>query len=439
MPELILGFGYVLTFLVSFAIAVTVRFGGSLGGIANIGTTAAVTFGMYLGLLYYYDLFNHFHYARRVNLFFKFTKICLLGFAGYSLLGFVVRFHFLVESRVFVFTLYLALFGMLCLCQLLLVPRLLVRYFRPIEKRIKMRHIGPAEKYRIARAFFLENPVVGVQLYADEGEDPHPGSQTLLHVDTRSFGELYHLVLQHLPDGVVHVASPLFSDLGLRWEWARLGSAPVYRFCRRTDSGWRDRVRRLADIAVSAVALVVLAPLLALVAVLIKLDSRGPVIFKQQRVGKDQRWFTFYKFRSMHVRAADDEDREVEFCDYIEQKTRKGKVVKEHDVTRVGRMLRRTSIDELPQFYNVLKGDMALIGPRPPIPYEVKHYRRWHEDRLTIKPGLSGLWQIYGRGEMPCDTSMFLDIMYVINRSISLDLRLLMQTIPAVVLGRGAY
>jgi lipopolysaccharide/colanic/teichoic acid biosynthesis glycosyltransferase len=124
---------------------------------------------------------------------------------------------------------------------------------------------------------------------------------------------------------------------------------------------------------------------------------------------------------------------------YINQGIPKEETLKDEQITDVGRILRKTSIDEWPQFINVLKGDMSLIGPRPHRPHEVKCYHDWHKDRLSIKQGLTGLWQIYGRGEMPCDKSIFLDLIYVMNRSISLDLRLLFHTIPAVIFGKGAY
>jgi lipopolysaccharide/colanic/teichoic acid biosynthesis glycosyltransferase len=201
----------------------------------------------------------------------------------------------------------------------------------------------------------------------------------------------------------------------------------------------RDIVRRCLDIVVSLAVLGLLLPLFAVIACAIKMDSPGPVIYKQKRCGRDGKEFTFYKFRSMFERDRKDEKREEEFKHYIEHQLPKGKVINRHDITRVGRILRKTSCDELPQFINVLKGDMSLIGPRPPIPYEVKHYKKWHKDRLLIKPGISGLWQIYGRGNMPCDSSIFLDLIYVINRSLSLDIKLMLKTIPAVLLGKGAY
>jgi lipopolysaccharide/colanic/teichoic acid biosynthesis glycosyltransferase len=176
--------------------------------------------------------------------------------------------------------------------------------------------------------------------------------------------------------------------------------------------------------------------LMALIALAIKLDSPGPVFFRQQRMGKGGQPFTLYKFRSMTVGAEEQKDllRELNQAD--------GpifKIKEDPRVTWVGRGLRRFSLDELPQFYNVLRGDMSLIGPRPPLPEEVAQYQPWHMRRLEIAPGITGLWQISGRSELPFDEMALLDIYYVEQWSPALDLKILLRTIPSVIFGDGAY
>jgi exopolysaccharide biosynthesis polyprenyl glycosylphosphotransferase len=202
-------------------------------------------------------------------------------------------------------------------------------------------------------------------------------------------------------------------------------------------------IKRFLDIAGSLLGLILLAPLLLAIAVAIKLTSSGPVLFRQQRVGQYGRRFCFLKFRSMYP---ENDPRAHE--DFVKNliagaKTEGQKVYKmTHDprITPIGRFLRRTSLDELPQLWNVLRGEMSLVGPRPPIPYEVRHYDIWHRRRLlAVKPGITGLWQVTGRSRVGFDEMVRLDLQYAQTWSLWLDLKLLLLTPRAVLEGKGAY
>jgi lipopolysaccharide/colanic/teichoic acid biosynthesis glycosyltransferase len=175
---------------------------------------------------------------------------------------------------------------------------------------------------------------------------------------------------------------------------------------------------------------------MGLVALVIKLDSPGPTLFRQERVGKGGRPFTLYKFRSMGVGA---EDQKELLRNLNEADGPLFKIKEDPRVTRLGRLLRRLSLDELPQFYNVLRGDMSLIGPRPPLPEEVVQYQPWHMRRLEIAPGITGLWQVSGRSELPFDEMALLDIYYIEQWTPALDVKILLRTIPTVLFGDGAY
>jgi exopolysaccharide biosynthesis polyprenyl glycosylphosphotransferase len=195
-------------------------------------------------------------------------------------------------------------------------------------------------------------------------------------------------------------------------------------------------MKRAVDVVFSLFVLILTAPLMALIALAIKMDSSGPVLFRQDRMGQGGRPFTLYKFRSMKIGAEDQIDllRNLNEAD--------GPIFKIKDdprVTRVGRGLRRFSLDELPQFYNVLRGDMSIIGPRPPLPEEVAQYQPWHMRRLETAPGITGLWQVSGRSELPFDEMALLDIYYVEQWSPALDLKILLRTIPTILFGDGAY
>lgn len=193
--------------------------------------------------------------------------------------------------------------------------------------------------------------------------------------------------------------------------------------------------KRGLDVAVSASALLCLLPLFALIAVAIRLDSPGPVIFRQQRAGRGGRAFAFYKFRSM---TADAEARRAELAALNEQDGPVFKIRADPRITRVGRWLRRSSIDELPQLWNVLKGDISLVGPRSPTLDEVSQYEPWQRRRLCVTGGITCTWQVSGRSQIPFREWMRLDLRYVACRNLWLDLRLLARTLPAVISGRGA-
>lgn len=199
--------------------------------------------------------------------------------------------------------------------------------------------------------------------------------------------------------------------------------------------GFNLALKRGIDIAVSAAALIAAAPVMLIVAAAVKLDSPGPVFYPQYRVGK-RGPFKIYKVRSMYT---DADRRLAELQQRNEASGPLFKMKEDPRRTRVGRIVRRLSLDEVPQFWNVLTGDMSLVGPRPPLPHEVEQYDDWHMRRLEVTPGLTGLWQVSGRSDLPFDEMVMLDLYYIENWSLGLDVKIILQTIPAVLSMRGAY
>jgi exopolysaccharide biosynthesis polyprenyl glycosylphosphotransferase len=194
-------------------------------------------------------------------------------------------------------------------------------------------------------------------------------------------------------------------------------------------------VKRLLDMAISAVTLVILSPLFIAVAIAVKLTSPGPVFFSQERIGMNKRRFKLYKFRSMFV---DAEQRKGELSHMNEMDGPVFKIKNDPRITPIGKFIRKTSIDELPQLLNVLRGHMSLVGPRPPLPQEVDQYDWLYRKRLSIKPGVTCLWQVSGRNQLSFKRWMELDREYIENWSLWLDLKILMKTVPVVLLGKGA-
>ena len=249
----------------------------------------------------------------------------------------------------------------------------------------------------------------------------------------------------------VRISFHLFPD---DWDHEKPGrptNAALYPDLVSHDKGKRIVlvVKRTVDIVGSSIMLILLAPLFLVIALMIKLTSRGPVFYRQQRVGRYGQTFTFLKFRSMYVN--NDSNVHKDFVTRLiaskagetapkEPGESVYKLTNDKRITRVGKILRRTSLDELPQFLNVLKGEMSLVGPRPPIPYELAAYQTWHRHRLlAVKPGITGLWQVMGRSSVRFDEMVRLDLRYASTWTPWLDLKILLRTPGAVIRGSGAY
>ena len=241
------------------------------------------------------------------------------------------------------------------------------------------------------------------------------------------------------------IAPSLFNCLPRKTEIDQIGVLPMIRLFREPLSSSARIVKRTFDLLVAALAIAVLFPFWLLIALLIKLDSKGPVFYTQERVGMDGRLFLLYKFRTMKAGADSQLHREYQRAFIAgraeanlgnEQKPTY-KLLADPRITRVGKVLRRTSLDEVPQLLNVLSGDMSLVGPRPPIPYEVEAYELWHRKRLDMKPGLTGLWQVSGRNRLPFEEMVRLDLFYIENWSLLLDLKIILRTGLVMLGGEG--
>lgn len=237
-------------------------------------------------------------------------------------------------------------------------------------------------------------------------------------------------------DVPARIVPDLFQLSLSRVDMEDLAGIPLLSLSRTRADSWLWWVKRALDFGTALVSMAILSPFLLLAALAIKLDSPGPVIFAQTRIGKGGRPFTFYKFRTMHLGAEEEKEK---LADLNEAQGALFKIKDDPRMTRMGRLLRRTSMDELPQLYNILRGDMSLVGPRPPVPEEVQAYMEWHKQRLETWPGLTGLWQVSGRSNLTFDEMCLLDIYYIENWSPTLDAKIFLRTIPKVIFGDGAY
>lgn len=243
------------------------------------------------------------------------------------------------------------------------------------------------------------------------------------------------------------IAPNLFNCLPRKTEIDQIGALPMITLFREPLSGVARIAKRASDIFIAAFAIALFSPLWLVIAVAIKLTSKGAIFYKQERVGMDGRVFLFYKFRTMQAGADDATHREYQRqfisghpeANMGDTERPVYKLHADARVTNVGRVLRRLSLDELPQLLNVLRGDMSVVGPRPPIPYEVEAYELWHRKRLDMKPGLTGLWQVSGRNRLTFDEMVRLDLFYIENWSPLLDLKIILRTLPVMLRGDDAY
>jgi exopolysaccharide biosynthesis polyprenyl glycosylphosphotransferase len=271
----------------------------------------------------------------------------------------------------------------------------------------------------------------------ETGAINEPIDEIVFAVTRKKLDEMKQIFLMCEELGIrTRVAMNFIQNRVARLEIEELEGVPFLTFTTTPSNETHLAMKRALDVAVSTIVLALAAPVILLAALLIKITSPGSVVFKQRRIGLNGRMFTLYKFRTM----IDDAHARRQEVAHLNEMN--GPVFKAKDdprVTPVGRWLRRFSLDEIPQLWNVLKGDMSLVGPRPPIPEEVASYHRWHRRRLSMKPGLTCLWQISGRNDIAdFDRWMKLDLQYIDNWSPTLDLKILLRTIPAVLSGKGA-
>jgi undecaprenyl-phosphate galactose phosphotransferase len=271
--------------------------------------------------------------------------------------------------------------------------------------------------------------------------------EILIAIDHAPYNRLIHIVECCLATGVdVRIYSDFLAVIADKMDVEFYASIPVIDLPQKPLDGndWKDK--RTFDILLSALAMVLLAPLFLFIAAGIKLSSKGPVIFKQTRIGKNGSPFDFYKFRSMHVGNSSNIHKDY-VTNFIkgnaecagDQEINVFKITDDPRIFKFGKFIRKTSLDEFPQFYNVLVGDMGLVGPRPCLPYEWDCYEDWHKKRLNVLPGCTGLWQALGRSAVSFEEMVILDLYYISNASLWLDFKIVLKTFPVIFFGKGGH
>jgi exopolysaccharide biosynthesis polyprenyl glycosylphosphotransferase len=414
---------------------------------------------VWVGLGYWWEIYDRIDLAHpRVILRDAFRQ-CLLGATSVVLFEFLARLDL---SRSF-----LGLFAALAWVLLCLFRLNAGRILRVLRREFTVPHfvmvVGIGQAARKLGRQLEEAAPYGVRLMgflADSGDDlpaeielekrhpvlPLAGLAVLLRrhvmdeiifaVETRRLAELEEVFLLCEEEGIrTRVAVDFFPHVNSQVYLDKLGNSPLLTFSATPHDEIRLLMKRVTDIALAAAALVLLFPIMLVVALLVRISSPGPAIFRQERCGLNGRRFTFYKFRSM----CEDAETMRGSLEHLSERQTAMKIPNDPRLTAIGRWLRKFSVDEWPQLWNVLKGDMSLVGPRPAIPEEVEQYKGWQRRRLRMRPGLTCLWAVNGRDAVDFETWMKLDMQYIDNWSLALDWKIMIRTIPQVLTGRGAH
>ena len=386
---------------------------------------------------------------------------------GLSVISFFAQSHWIIDSRLAVAYFALISFTSISICRVFIFTPLFIYFNKKalIKKRVIIVGGGiPAKSFavemRIGNIYgfelvgFINNDVpVGTVFYESYKvigkNDDIPELVGSAKIDEiiiaeagQNYDELMHIVdVCKSTNAHINIASPLFEVVHKKFTVDSYFDLPIAPLKGISDESYVWVIKRLIDVIGSLLGIIVLFVPLSAIALLIKLTSKGPVFYKQVRIGKNGVPFNFYKLRSMHIGSDQDQDRINKMRNYIKgnsiiSKT-STKLVNESMVTSVGKFIRKTSLDEMPQLFNVLKGEMSLVGPRPCVPYEYEAYDEWHKRRLLVLPGCTGLWQVESRAQGDFDEMVVLDLYYIGNISPTFDLQLILKTIPVMIFGKG--
>jgi exopolysaccharide biosynthesis polyprenyl glycosylphosphotransferase len=470
LSELMLLVDVVLSLLLIFAVqhfsAPISRF---VPQIAFLKTSDAIIFGIVVLCVWpiVFSLLGLYRSSWVNNIFAPMRAILTVGIAGLAVSGIL---YFLVLDRMRIFWLTFVVLDALLLALARIVLRPLSRLSAP-RRRILI--VGTGRLAIDAARAVSARSSIGLQIvgvvgpqreYHHEPDAPGDWQEALFRrwASWRlgSLRDAPHVVREKQVDLVLVALSPreryeaswLISSLAnlpvqiyvlpdvvtetAKTEADEIDGIPVIGLTESAISGWNARIKRMMDLAICVPMLVVLSPVLLIIALLVRLDSPGPALFRQERIGQHNRRFTMLKFRTMRL---DTEKRMKEMAERIPTSELVHKRPDNPNITRLGAILRRTSLDELPQLFNIIKGDMSVVGPRPELPWIVERYRAWQYRRLLVPQGLTGWWQVNGRSNRILHLHTQDDIFYVRNYSLLLDLKILLMTIKIVLTGHGAF
>ena len=391
-------------------------------------------------------------------------KSVFYGILTILLLSFLFKYLEILYSRIVLFTFSIVL---LFLLYVLRVEVLRALYLKIINKQFKRRILiigaGKAAKL-LATKFILEDSigmhivgfiddhkqvndeiVAGKKVLGGMGNlsdviEDHRVDEILVVMDNVNYDRLLEIIdICKQFEVSVRITSELFDIITKKVTTEKYDEYPIVDVTQRINSRVNFLFKRIFDIFLASLGLVILSPLFLTISIAVKLTSKGPIFFYQDRVGRQGKPFKFYKFRSMYVDNSEDEERKSMMLNFIKNSDENSgkKIINKSRITSIGKIIRKTSLDELPQLFNVIKGDMSLVGPRPCLPYEYQNYTNWQKRRVDVLPGCTGIWQVTGRSTVSFKDSIVLDLYYINNMSPWMDLQILFKTIPVILFARG--
>ena len=419
--------------------------------------------GMFIFIFQYNNLYKLNVFLTRSLQMTLIVKSTFYGICVMVLVSYFVKFPIISDSR-----LYILIFWGVMLVLFFLVRVLLFRYYyaEHLSQTIFQRNVlilGAGKSGQLfAQALYADN-VFGIKLIGFLDDKVPAGTVVFRNlkaigkisdlkdivkeqkidevdicIDNIGYEELMKIIDDCLKLNIsVKVTSEMFNIIPQKMNAEKYFDIPVVDVTNKMNPDIYIVFKRIVDYIGATIGLIILLPFFIICGILIKLSSKGPIIYKQKRIGKDGKEFDFYKFRTMRMIEGEDVNRAKEMVEYMKSNGNGKKIVDEDRITRIGRFLRKYSLDELPQLINVLKGDMSLVGPRPCLTYEYEQYDQWQKRRLTVLPGCTGLWQVSGRSEVSFNDSVVIDIYYINNITPWLDLQLIFKTIPVMIFGTG--
>ncbi|MDQ3021286.1 MAG: sugar transferase [Bacteroidota bacterium] len=414
------------------------------------------------------------NYLYKINIFLTralhFTAIIksiLYGILLLIIFSFVIKFNLLLSSRVFVLCFLLIAFTGISFVRLFLLKPFYLN-FTQILNNSNVLIIGAGKTAKLLAEKMLFENFYGVKIvgFLDDnlqtGEEVFKGikcvgkiddvksvvqelnvDESIIALENISYNGLLTLIEKCTAlEKTVKLTSELFNIVPEKIVTESYNGIPVVDLSTKVNKNLNYIYKRVFDYVAAFTGMIILSPVFLLISILVKMSSPGKILFKQIRIGKDGVPFMFYKFRSMYTNDDADEKRKINMREFIMNDNSvfdsSSKVISENRVTAAGKFLRKTSLDELPQLFNVLKGDMSLVGPRPCLPYEYEAFDDWHKRRHTVLPGCTGVWQVSGRSSVSFKDSVILDLYYINNMTPWLDLQLIFKTFPVMIFGRGA-
>jgi len=407
---------------------------------------------------------NNIYFTKALHLV-NLIKSILYGSIFIIIVSFFIKFSFILDKRIFIILFLIVSLFLFTVFRVFLFRYLTLLLFKKeiINESVIIVGAGKSGKLLATKLLFecpLKLKILGfLDDYMQKGNSvianlkclgkvddlenivkSNKIDEIIISIDNISYEQLLYIIDKINGYNVrVRVSSELFDIIPKKLIVEEYSNIPVIDASYKLNPILNNFIKRLFDFILSLLGIIILSPAFITIAILVKLSSRGPILYKQKRIGKDGKEFVFLKFRTMIVMENEDLERRLKMIEFIKNgdKIPPQKIINDKRLTKIGKFLRKYSLDELPQLFNVLIGNMSLVGPRPCLQYEYEHYDEWQKKRVKVLPGCTGVWQVWGRSNVSFKDSIVLDLYYVNNMNPWLDLQIILKTFPVLIFGKG--